>query len=75
MAMIDIRNSSCVFVDKIQFAPAYGPRNATYISLINNRIVFEDSDEDASSYSARCSDIDNLIKALQKAKELGWDKL
>jgi len=64
MATIDIRkNISCV--DKIRFSD---DNNESVRKLAGEYIAIIDSYEDRVDF--RIEDIDNLIKALQKAKEI-----
>jgi hypothetical protein len=80
MAQIDIRG--CVKteeIEKIVFAPISDESERTVgISVDINNIIHPNHffiENDTDDYlSFRRSDLRNLIKALEKAVELGWDK-
>lgn len=63
---IDIRESVSEDIDSIKFG------NFGWLDIIDDRQIININNKDNASYKlwADKSDIDNLIKALQKAKEL-----
>lgn len=76
MAAIDIRGDQPATVDRIVFADS---NNWCYTlvalrkSLTDAQIILID-DDDGNTAQLYKSDAENLIKALQKAIELGWTK-
>jgi hypothetical protein len=73
MSSIDIRNPAAEQIDKIIFA-SYCPRFDVAISLDKDDEYIAITDECGTYIRLENKDIDNLILALQKAKELGWGK-
>ena len=70
MSVIDIRTGTTKDVDTIIFAEdSYG--YGTRLIHVGGYVQIVDVDKDKES-DVRMADIDNLILALQKAKELGW---
>ena len=74
MSTIDIRGES-VSVETIVFAD---PNSFDYTAFKLHRTkdmeVFKIVSEDDASVGVYYKDVENLIKALQKAVELGWTK-
>ena len=69
MASIDIREDEQAKINEVRFA------DDLYISTSNNSDIFSivsefESEHDNEVVNIGCEDIDNLIKALQKVKEL-----
>lgn len=62
MATIDIRDTS-EEITEIKFSDK---------EIITNSLTFIHISDDDAKFSIYKSDIPNLIKALDKAKELGW---
>ena len=71
MSMIDIRQVEDSLINRIQFADAFNSIESDSISK-NEGGVFIESDEYECMKLATKQDAENLIKALQKAIELGW---
>jgi hypothetical protein len=82
MATIDIRNEQLGKIDKIVFANDSGLSESNWavnLSLIEGDNHFRgyiriSAEADNNSVGLRRADVENLIKALQKAVELGWTK-
>jgi hypothetical protein len=82
MATIDIRNEQLGKVNKIVFANDSGLSGSNWavdLSLIEGDNFFRSYirisvESDNNSVGLRRDDVENLIKALQKAVELGWTK-
>lgn len=68
MSTIDIRTTSSDPVRKITFAD-YNSAYATQLDISEGYIQFRDSNGDVEN-DVQFEDIDNLIRALQKVKEL-----
>jgi hypothetical protein len=78
MKYIDIRNDEEINPDRIQFADGHDASCASYIGKpefdgIGSPVRLLDGDG-CGEQDVRKSDIPNLIKALQKAVELGWTR-
>lgn len=77
MAKIDIR-AECSETNAIVFADKTGNNNSRFSIELQRCSPRADyvaiCAEDRAYVSVRYSDIPNLIKALEKAVELGWDK-
>lgn len=82
MATIDIRNEQLGKVDKIVFANDSGLIGSNWgvdLSLIEagdygSGYIRIGAESNNNSVGLRKFDVENLIKALQKAVELGWTK-
>lgn len=76
MAKLDIRNYNQEKIDEIVFASGHGhTRHSVRLKLEggNDKIFFIEAG-DSQYVSVHKDDVKNLIKALEKAVELGWDK-
>ncbi len=73
MSVMDIRGNGVGRIDKIVFAEDYGYSTSSVIVLYEKgkTLKLEDSDGDCTQ-EVLLVDVPNLIKALQKAVELGW---
>lgn len=76
MSTIDVRSGDEERIKSVVFADDHSGYYASKLQLTNNwdgkHITFEDSDGD-DAYKLNLEDIDNMILALQKAKELWGD--
>lgn len=74
MAMIDIRNIEQSEITKIEFADeSERYHNAQFlVKGLDGAVEIESLDVEAGITIASEEDAQNLIKALQKAIELGW---
>lgn len=70
MASIDIRTYESTPIFEITFADNYDSRNAYFISKENYGLDIESNEYEVGLRSKE--DVLNLIKALNKAIELGW---
>lgn len=71
MSYIDIREADTADVKKIKFDNDNSNSHASFLSKSSCDILLEDGDECGES-RIRPEAAGNLIKALQKAIELGW---
>lgn len=71
-ALIDIRNGATTPIESIQFADESGPYDAFKIEKYSDEDIKIVSEND-NLYLSK-SAIAHLIKALQKAQELGWER-
>jgi len=69
MAAIDVRSCSEEDVDTIFFSDDFN--NGTHLRKKVDCVELLDM-ENCNTSGIALEDIDNIIKALQKAKELGW---
>ncbi len=73
MVKMDIRDYNLEGVSEIVFAIPKYKTDAYYISEHGEYVMLSCDGYDADAFVPK-SDVDNLIRALQKAVELGWTK-
>lgn len=73
MSRIDIRTDGIVEIDAVVFADNGGDFEKAYVVYKEACVGLSIHSSDCA-VNVHCEDIKNLIKALQKAVELGWDK-
>ena len=73
MSTVDIRDTSISPVDKVVFADAAFESSATFLQLSHGTISLQvDESEEYESVVINKNSVESLIKALQKAIDLGW---
>lgn len=72
MATFDVRNTEDAVIDTILFADADCQMATRIVRELDNVNIQSDFSDESICVAGR--DIPALIKALQKAIELGWDK-
>ena len=72
MSTFDVRNTKDNEVVKITFADKTAGYGCSLVKESEGGVALVDCEDNFASYVATKQDAENLIKALQKAIELGW---
>ena len=72
MSTFDVRNTTDTEVIKIIFSDITSYCGCSLIKDSEGDVMLADYEDEVASYIATKQDAENLIKALQKAIELGW---
>lgn len=82
MSLIDIRAYVETSIDKIQFSDGNGSKIpyrtdiAKFLtkSILHERFIFIEAEDISEFLAIRKDNVEDLIDALQKAVQLGWNK-